>query len=445
MASKPFNTLDEALDWLFSSTNYEQKKVLRYNTREFNLERSRGMLEMLGDPHLSYPTVHVAGTKGKGSTCAMVTAILREAGLGNVALYTSPHLTTLNERISVNFKAISGGDLLKCLCRVKGPVEAVTARGPHMKPTFFEIFTVVAFLHFALKKVDAAVIEVGLGGRLDATNLVCPAVTGITPISFDHTAILGSTLAAIAREKAGIIKEGVPLVVARQEHEAFEAISAVATERAAPLVAYGRDYLLYEGPGRLFDVKTARRTYASLEVPLLGPHQRRNAAMAVTIAEIAGKSMRLPLREQTIRKGLGALAWPGRVELFGKTPPVVVDAAHNEASAQALARAIEEAFPGQRAVVVIGIAGHKDTEGVIDALVPIAREFVATTIDSPRSEDAGELAKRIRAKCALPVHSQGDRPKALALGRSLAGEGLLIITGSFYLAGELRQLLSNET
>jgi dihydrofolate synthase/folylpolyglutamate synthase len=444
VTSSPFTTFKAALDWLFSSTNYEQKQIVRYNTRAFNLDRAAAILEMLGNPHRSYPTVHIAGTKGKGSTSAMVTALLRAAGLAKVGLYTSPHLMNLNERIQVNFDSIPDDALFECISAAKAPVEHVTARGLHMKPTFFEIFTVISLLHFALEKVDAAVVEVGLGGRLDATNLVQPVVAGITPISFDHTSILGNTLAAIAREKAGIIKKGVPLVVGRQEAEAFAAIEEVARKGQAPVLAYGRDYLLFEGPGRRFEVQTPRRRYRYLEVPLLGRHQRQNAAMATTLFEVAAANLGLPSTQKVIRSALARFSWPGRVELFRTDPPIVIDAAHNGASARALAQAVSEAFPGRKAVVLMGIAGHKDTLGVIDALIPIAAEFVATTIDSPRSEDARALCDRIRTKTPLPVHCEADRPKALALARSLAGDDLLVITGSFYLAGELRGVLREQ-
>lgn len=441
MKPKPFADIDKALDWLFASTNYEQKRITRYNVRAFNLDRTLAMLALLDNPHLKYPTVHVAGTKGKGSTCAMTAAILREAGLGRVGLYTSPHLMHLGERIAVNSKSIGSRDLLECISRLAGAVEAVTADGLHMKPTFFEIFTVISLLHFARKKVDAAVIEVGLGGRLDATNCVQPVVTGIAPVSFDHTAILGSTLGAIAREKAGIIKHRVPLVVGRQQPAGLDAIAEIAADRRAPLLAYGRDYLLYEGPARRFAVGTPRRTYSNLVVPLLGSHQRQNAAMAVMLSEIAARGIGIPLKKEAVKTALAELQWPGRVELVRTYPPIIVDAAHNAASAQALVAAFRESYPGRKAVILLGIAGHKDTEGVIEALAPIAESFVATTIDSPRSMPAASLARAIRAKAALPTHTEADRPKALALAQTIAADAPLIITGSFYLAGELRPLL----
>jgi dihydrofolate synthase/folylpolyglutamate synthase len=348
---------------------------------------------------------------------------------------------SLNERIAVNFEPIDDASLFDCISRVKAPVDAVTAEALHMKPTFFEIFTVIAFLHFALKKVDAAAIEVGLGGRLDATNAVRPVVTGITPISMDHTAVLGGTLSAIAREKAGIAKRGVRLVVGRQEAEAFAAIEDSASLRGAPTVAYGRDYFLFEGGGS-FDVRTPARDYRSLRVALLGGHQRRNAAMAVMLSEIAAEKIGIgPLEEKAVARALGEVEWGGRVELIQDSPPVVIDAAHNAASACALAQSIGEAFPGRKAVILVGIAAHKDTFGVIDALAPIAERFVATTIPSPRSESAASLSRRIESKCSVPVEAQADRGKALQRAMRLAGDGLLVVTGSFYLAGEVRAAL----
>lgn len=444
MATRPFNTIAQALDWLFSSTNYEQKKIVRYNARAFNLDRTEKILSLLGDPHLSYPTIHVAGTKGKGSTCAMVAAILRRAGLGKVGLYTSPHLVDLRERIRVNFRPIPPNALRQCLGLLKGPVEAVTATGLHMKPTFFEIFTVAAFLHFALKKVDAAVVEVGLGGRLDATNLVAPVASAITPISFDHTGILGTTLGAIAAEKAGIIKQTVPVVVGPQEPEALATIAAIARQRRAALVAYGRDYILYEAANGSFDVQTPHHLYRRFRLQLAGRHQRQNAATAIALSQIAAGKIGIRLTDGAVREALVALAWPGRVEIVRKHPTVILDCAHNAASARALASAFREVCPAAKAVILIAMAAHKDTGGTIDALSGIAAAFVATTIDSPRSAPPHELARCVRRQTNLAVYSEPDRRKALSLALRLAGTGPLVITGSFYLAGELRALVKSR-
>jgi dihydrofolate synthase/folylpolyglutamate synthase len=374
----------------------------------------------------------------------MVAAILEGAGAAKVGLYTSPHLMKLEERIAINFEPIGEEDLFECLSAVKEPVEAVTAIGPEWKPTFFEIFTVVGFLHFARHKVDAAVIEVGLGGRLDATNVVAPAVTGITPISFDHTAILGDTLGLIAGEKAGIIKAGVPLVVGRQEAEALAIIAQVAAKRGAPVLVAGRDYGVEGASPGDFTVRTPRGRYEGLSIPLLGEHQRHNAAMAVTMAEIAAEKMGLVLTAGGLKAALAGLEWPGRAEVWSRKPGIVIDAAHNAASAKALVAALGEGFPGQKAVIVMAIAQHKDSEGVVEALSAVAREFVVTTLDSPRSTGPEELAETVRAKTSVPVHVEADRAAALALGRKIAGEGLLVITGSFYLAGELRGILARE-
>ncbi|MCD6404215.1 MAG: bifunctional folylpolyglutamate synthase/dihydrofolate synthase [Planctomycetes bacterium] len=446
MATRPFKTTAQALDWLFSSTNYEQKKIFRYNTRAFNLDRTEKTLSLLGDPHLSYPTIHVAGTKGKGSTCAMVAAILHRAGLGKVGLYTSPHLVELSERIRVNSQPISAAALRECLSLLKGPVEAVTATGLHMKPTFFEIFTVAAFLHFALRKADAAVIEVGLGGRLDATNLVAPVVSAITPISFDHTGVLGTTLGAIAGEKAGTIKEGVPVVVGPQEPQALAAIAAIARQRRATLVVYGRDYFLCEADDGRFEVQTQRRRYRRLRLPLVGRHQRQNAATAIALSQIAAGKIGIRLPAPAVREALAELDWPGRVEIVRRNPTVILDCAHNAASARALASAFREICPAVKAVILIAMAAHKDTGGIIDALAGIAAAFVATTIDSPRSASARELARCIRSKTDtdVAVYSEPDRRKALSLARERAGTGPLVVTGSFYLAGELRAVIKNR-
>ncbi len=444
MTQGGFSTLDEALKWLYSATNYEQKAQIRYNTRTFNLERTQRMLQMLGYPHTAYPTVHIAGTKGKGSTSAMTAAILHEAGGWKVGLYTSPHLMKMEERIAVDFAPIGDEALRACLSRVRSAVEAVTAIGPEWKPTFFELFTVAAFAHFAASKVDTAVIEVGLGGRLDATNAVRPVVTGITPISYDHTGVLGETLTAIATEKAGIIKEGVPVVTGVQEAEALSVIEETARKRGARVVRFGREYRLAEGAGGEFAVVTPEGRYEGLRLTLLGPRQRENAAMAVTLAEIASAKMGVILSEEAVRRALGGLVWPGRAEIWSEKPPIVIDAAHNAASARALVAALKEKFGDEKCVLVFAIAQHKDSQGVIEALADVASEFVVTTIDSPRSSTAEELAEAVSAKVDVPVSAVADRKEALALGRQLAGDGILVITGSFYLAGELREVLLRE-
>jgi dihydrofolate synthase/folylpolyglutamate synthase len=442
--STPFQTIDQALDWLFANTNYEQVKTFRYNPRTFNVERAEDILKALGSPHLAYPTVHVAGTKGKGSTSAMTAAMLQAAGLAKVGLYTSPHLMRLEERIAVNFEPVSSEDLRQCINAVREPVLAVTMRGIEMKPTFFEIFTVIGLLHFARVPVDAAVIEVGLGGRLDATNVVKPEVAVITPISYDHTTILGDTLDLIAREKAGIIKSGVPLVVGKQEAEALSAIEEVAASLGVRPLVFDRDFRVLGDDSSDFAVETPTRRYERLSVPLLGAHQRQNAATAIAACEIACRSLGLDFTGDTARKALSGLRWPGRVELISQTPPIVVDAAHNGASAEALVQALCERFPGRKAVIVLAIAAHKDQLRVVDALAPLAREFVVTTINSPRSASADELADFVRSRASVPVHAEPDRLAALALGRRLADGNLLVITGSFYLAGELRASLLKE-
>jgi dihydrofolate synthase/folylpolyglutamate synthase len=444
VAQKESAGIKEALDWLFSNTNYEQKPTFRYNTRTFNVERTERMLQLLDYPHLAYPTLHIAGTKGKGSTSAMCAAILQAAGADKVGLYTSPHLMELEERIAVNFEPISEAALLSCLSAVHGPVEEVTALGMEWKPTFFEIFTAVGFLHFAREKADAGVIEVGLGGRLDATNAVRPVVTGITPISYDHTAILGETLDAIAREKAGIIKEGVPLVVGRQDKEALDAILEVADKVGAAAICLDRDYRVTRDADGTFAVRTPHSRYEGLKLPLLGEHQRYNAGMAITMSEIAARRLGLAMTQDTVRQALAGLVWPGRVEVWSERPPVVIDAAHNAASARALVEAVRERWPGEKAVVVFAIAQHKDGEGVIEELAKIAREFVVTTIDSPRSTPVEELGAAVKAKTGVPTRVVAERPEALRVGRELADGGLLVITGSFYLAGELREILVRE-
>src|SRR5262245_25772800 len=344
-------TLDEALDWWFAHANYEQRTPA---AGDLTLGRMRALLAGLGDPHRRLRVLHVAGSKGKGSTSAMLAAVLQRAGY-RVGLFTSPHLCRLEERFQVDGRPITAAELSQLLGEVRQAVER--GRG---SPTFFEIATAVGLLHFVRRRVEAAVLEVGLGGRLDSTNVCLPVVSVITSISYDHTRTLGSRLEQIAREKAGIVKPGRPAVSGATAAEAREVIAAVCREKRAPLVELGRDVTFTCTAGRVtrdslvkpqVRVTTRQRRWPALEVNLLGEAQAANAALAVACVELL-RHAGWHVGDDAVARGLAEVVWPARMEVLSRRPFLVLDCAHNVASAEALAATLAESFPAGRRLLV---------------------------------------------------------------------------------------------
>lgn len=442
------DTYEAALGYLFSATDYEKMQRVRYNADTFSLDRMRRLLDALGSPERGLRSVHVAGTKGKGSTAAMVHAVACAHGL-KAGLYTSPHLEDIRERIRVGGADISREDLAGLIEFARPHVERMRAAGD--APTFFEIFTALGFLHFAHAGVDLAVAEVGLGGRLDATNVLAPDVAVITAVSLDHTAQLGPTLGAIAAEKAGIVKRGVPVVSQPQPLEAMRAIRDACREAEAPLVLVGRDVTYtwdpaQEGgrPGIRLVVRTPDATYDGLFVPLMGEHQAVNAATAIAAAERAGP-LRGRLSPDAVREALRKVRWPGRMEHVPGPPETVLDGAHNGASMACLAAGLARHFPGRRRVVVFGSAADKDIDGMLAVLaeeMPGAA-VVFTRSHNPRAADPAELAARFAALGGRGAEPAADVPAAMkAAARQAGPDGLVVVCGSLYLAGEVRGLLA---
>ncbi|HYV47997.1 MAG TPA: folylpolyglutamate synthase/dihydrofolate synthase family protein [Myxococcaceae bacterium] len=377
------------------------------------MERVHEALEDLGHPERALPALHVAGTNGKGSTCAFAARGLQLAGK-KVGLYTSPHLVRFNERIQVNGQPIDdatlGARVLEVLARYRRRDERP------LPLTFFELGTLVALRHFAEEKVEVAVLETGLGGRLDATNCCRPAVTAVTPVSFDHMEWLGHTLEAIAREKAGILKPGVPCIVAEQAPEAMRVIEATANAVGAPL-------------------RAAHPLDAEIPLSLRGPHQRQNAAVALACLEVLGVS-----REAAL-EGLRTARWPGRLEelqIGGRQ--VLLDGAHNAAGAQALAAALEALYPGRKVHAVFSVLADKDLEGMARALFPRCASLHLCPLPSPRSLAPAAYAERARALCPDVRAYEGAR-EALAGASALAPAGdVVLVAGSLVLVGEVRAL-----
>jgi dihydrofolate synthase / folylpolyglutamate synthase len=420
---------NKALDYLYSFVDYSLKHSSELARAEFNLDRMFALLEVLGNPQEKYPIIHVAGTKGKGSVAALCASGLKAAGY-KVGLYTSPHLLDYVERIRVDGEPISHEQLIEMVEEVKPAV----ARIP--KLTTFEITTALGFLAFAKNDVNAAVIEVGLGGRLDATNVVMPRVSVITSLSYDHTAVLGDTLAKIAGEKAGIIKEGIPVVSAPQVDEALKVLQPVAKERNCRFTLVGRD-VKFEGLTSSLDGQelalSDQQSALRLRIPLLGKHQIENAAIAFA----ALKASKIPIPEVAIQKGFAGAEWPARFEVLRRQPPVVIDSAHNRDSARRLRETLDDYFPEIPVILIFCALEDKDIIGMLAELQPRLEYVVATQANHPRAPSVEWLMEQV-VRTGIP--GEGVIPVAAALERALelAGSQKLVLSaGSVAFAGEV--------
>jgi dihydrofolate synthase / folylpolyglutamate synthase len=403
---------------------------------KLGLDRMTSLVERLGMPHTRYRALHIAGTNGKGSTAAMTAAILQKAGY-RVGLYTSPHLIDFRERIRVNDEMIREPEVARLTAVLKNLCE------PDILPTFFECTTAMALQYFADKQIDVAVLEVGLGGRFDATNVVRPLACAITTIALDHQEYLGRTLSSVAFEKAGIIKTNVPVVVGRVSDEAARTIEQVATERAASLIRFGVDFdVVGQTPARFtFSGRVVR--YEDLSCPLQGPHQVDNAAYALALLEAAAESG-MTIGERAVREGLRNVHWEGRLEVVSQDPLTVLDGAHNPAAAFAVAsylRAFRLSHPGSRVILVLGMMRDKDHRGFFDLLKPLVDEVVLTQADLPRSATVEELQAVLDDTWLRPF-SKAILNDALVIARKLARpEDLIFVTGSLMLIGDMKALL----
>jgi len=444
------DTYAAALEYLFSSTDYEKMQHVRYNADTFSLDRMRRLLEGLGSPEKRFRSVHLAGTKGKGSTAAMVHAMALEAGL-RAGLYTSPHLVDIRERIRVGRDDIAREDLARLIRAARPHIEALRAGGD--PATFFEIFTALAFMHFAAAGADLVAAEVGLGGRLDATNVLAPDVAVITAVSIDHVEQLGGTLASIAGEKAGIVKPGAACICQPQPGQAMAVIEEACRRAGSPLVLVGRD-VTYQWqpaaeagrPGGRLTVRTPLRAYDDLFVPLMGEHQALNASAAIAAAERAGP-LAPRLTADLVRRALAKVVWPGRMELLPGTPDVLLDGAHNRASMKRLMEGLGAHFPGRRLVFVFAAAADKDIDGMLEVLARAAggADIVFTRSNNPRAADPADLAARFARAAGHGGQVAPDVAAALRAARGLAApDALVVVTGSLYLVGEVRQRMRNE-
>ena len=447
---------EAALRFLYERTDYERSLAMPYSRWGLKLQRMKDLLARLENPQQGLPILHVAGTKGKGSTAAMAAAVLTAAGY-RTGLFTSPHLDSVHERIALNGQPCTPAELVQLVDRVRPAVAEIDEQAAREHPsdggpTFFEITTAMALLHFAACRAHAAVLEVGLGGRLDSTNVCRPLVAAIASISFDHTQQLGNTLEAIAREKAGIIKPGVPVVSGVIEPGPRDVIRRTCRRRRSPLVELGVDFDFHYDPPRNLDsadglgrldfhcgVGQGERRYANVPLRLLGHHQAANAAVALAaIGRLQDAGWTIP--EHAVRAGLGGVVWPVRVELVSRRPAVVIDAAHNVASVEALVRVLQECFSPRRRLLLFATTRQKDLRGMLSSLLPHFHHAILTQyLNNPRALPVEELEAVARDLTGQSYPAYQDPIRAWKAIRALAApEDLICVTGSFYIAAQIR-------
>jgi dihydrofolate synthase/folylpolyglutamate synthase len=427
----------QALDYIYAFMDYENSHSPR-SSENYDLRRMDELLSRLGNPHLKVAAVHVAGTKGKGSTSAMIASSLTACGY-RTGLYTSPHLIDLRERMRIGNVLISRLALVRLVNRLKPEIEAVNARAVFGRLTTFEVLTTLGFAWFAQEGVDFQVVEVGLGGRLDATNVVCPQVSVITTIGLDHTEVLGNTLPQIAAEKAGIIKPGVPVVCAWQTPDVDGVIAAACQRACSPLIRVGRE-INWQGERPIGSRQAAtisgRLNEYRVSLPLLGDYQIANAAAAVGVLEVL-QEKGFNIGVSGIVRGLEKVRWPGRFQIIGRRPLIIADGAHNPAAALELSRALAAYSVGRgHRLLVIGTSYDKDFAGMARELAPLFDTVIATRSRHPRSLTPDKLATEFEC-LGLKVLSADSVTAALNQAVMLSGEqGLICVTGSLFVAGE---------
>ncbi|RJQ25168.1 MAG: bifunctional folylpolyglutamate synthase/dihydrofolate synthase [Peptococcaceae bacterium] len=408
----------------------------------FGLGRITELLRRLGNPHHNLRVIHVGGTNGKGSTAAMLASILQKAGY-RVGTFTSPHLHSYTERYCINGVEISRKKVAKLVKELKPHLEAMVAEG-FEHPTEFEVSTAMAFRYFSDEAAELLILEVGLGGAIDSTNVVTPLVAVITNVSMDHMDYLGRTVSEIAAVKAGIVKDGVPLVTAAGDGEALAVITAVCREKNAPLVLVGRDLtwrtLAESTAGQRFAIRGRHGAYDDLWLPLIGRHQQVNAATAVAVAEILSERG-FVIPDEAIRDGLATTRWPARLEIMGREPMLLLDSAHNYDGIKSLRQALADYFPGKPVVLVLGMLGDKERSKVVAEIAPAARAVIVTRPNSPRAGDWWKLADEAQ-RYVPEVYVNEDIAGAIEQARAMAGpEEMVCITGSIYMVAEARGLL----
>lgn len=440
-------TFRSAVNFLNTVTDYEKMTRVGYNHTNFNLSRMSRLLAAVGNPHKEFRSVHIAGTKGKGSTASMVAHMLGACGY-NAGLYTSPHVMDVRERINVNGTMISESDFTRLVATVAPIIKKMAGDNP----TFFEIVTTVAFLYFVEKKVDIAVVEAGLGGRLDSTNVLKPEACAITSISLDHVQQLGPTLTKIAEEKAGIFKAGVPVISAPQSRDVKKTLRAVADKVKVPIrftgdeieFSYRFESSRLFGPHTRVSLTTKQSRFEHLHVPMIGEHQAINCGVALGVID-ALKERGIAIDDQKAIEGLAKVRLPGRLEMICEEPRIIVDGAHNAASVEAVMRAIGQNITYDSMVVIFGCQADKDVLGMIDHVQLGADKVIFTASHSPRAADPAELAQLFNERCGKMSQVAPNLTEALAIAeRAVGREDLICITGSFYMVGEAKRLIARR-
>ncbi|MFH1015308.1 MAG: folylpolyglutamate synthase/dihydrofolate synthase family protein [Nitrospirota bacterium] len=410
---------------------------------KFGLDNTAKLLFLSGNPQKHFSSIHIAGTNGKGSTSAMIASILQAAGF-RTGLFTSPHLVSFTERIRVNNEEITEDEVVELTEEIRSTIE-----GSDLNPTFFEFVTAMSFLYFKRKNIDWAVAETGMGGRLDATNVLLPEASVITSINYDHSEFLGNTISAIAEEKAGIIKDGVPVITSAQEPSVMDVIKKKTEEKNASLFIYGRDFSAAikteDTSGSVFNY-SGDSNFEDLVISLPGRHQVLNAALALKTIEVISQKP-LPntsrLTPDTIRAGLGNIKWHGRLELVSKEPPILIDGAHNPSAAKILADSLKEIFfkVYRRIILIVGIMSDKDIRGIIAPLLPLASEIILTAPACERAASPDVLSGHA-ISLGFSYRKTYGVAAALTMAREIYREGdLIVITGSFYTIGEAKEML----
>jgi dihydrofolate synthase/folylpolyglutamate synthase len=446
----------EALDYLYSFVDYSVKRSYRYSADVFDLARVESLLARLGNPHQKYRCVHIAGTKGKGSVAAMIECCLRMAGY-HTGLYSSPHLQRFTERIRAAGTEIEESAVASLVADIKPHVDLIEGL------TTYELITAIGFLYFAQRGIDIAVVEVGLGGRLDATNVITPLVSVITSISYDHMHLLGDSLSDIAREKAGIIKPGVSAVSSPQQYEVRRVLEEIAQITKSPIILVGREWHFSSGNHSL-DRQTAYIWSAEeqplmdafvesggseewvpqrFELSLLGYHQVVNAATAYAALDVLRKGG-ISINNGAIAKGFRDTVWRGRFEILSRDPILVVDSAHNRDSALKLRIALDDYFPGQPVTMIFGASEDKDISGMLTELLPRVKRIIVTQAVHPRAADPNMLAGMAR-EYGLRVEIITPVSKALefALQNGRVGE-VILVAGSLFITGEVLSAWENH-
>jgi dihydrofolate synthase/folylpolyglutamate synthase len=431
----------ETLDYLYSLVDFEARADAN-QAALFNLRRIELLLEKLGDPHLAARSVHIAGTKGKGSTAAMISSVLSFAGF-KTGLYISPHLIDFVERVSINGQYIPEQEVIDLAAELEPLVHQINSRAEYGRLTTFEVVTVIAFVYFARSGAEFQVMETGMGGRLDATNVINPLVSVITLIGLDHTAVLGDTLALIAAEKAGIIKNHGTVISARQSAPARDVIRKVASEREAKLVEIESSIecsrVGYEGRFQLFELSSPRDKY-SIKLPLLGAYQKENLCCAVmALEEISDKGINIS--KATIEQGMQTVKWPGRFDLISSNPLVIVDGAHNPESMHALMEALEGYLDSYnqkiaKKTLIIGASSDKDISSMAALLEGVFDKVIVTRANHPRSMEVEKIAKAFKDSNMETSCTNSVGEALRNTFQHLAQDDLLLITGSLFVAGE---------